>query len=64
MLNKALDFARVYAKALVAAGGLLVMVGDALATGHFNSGKAFDLATALVTALAVHRVKNKPKATS
>lgn len=62
MLNKALAFARTYAKALVALGGLLVMVGDGLATGHFNSSKAFDLVTALVTALAVHRVPNKPKA--
>jgi hypothetical protein len=65
MLNRVMVFARKYAKALVAAGGLVVMAGNALAGEHVSASHAADLAISLVTALAVYRVPNKaPQANS
>lgn len=51
-----------YAKALVAASGVLVAVGEALADGAVDQGDVLQIIGAIAVAYGVYRVPNKQPA--
>jgi hypothetical protein len=51
-----------YRKGLIAAGGFLAVLAEALRDGDVSTGELTGLALALVTAYGVYRVPNRPSA--
>lgn len=51
-----------YRKALVAVGGVLLVVGQALVDGQVTAAEAGLIATAVATAIGVFAARNEPEA--
>lgn len=58
-INNLIDKLSPYSKAVVAVGGVVVLIGKALADSHISSDELLAIGTAIAVALGVYQLPNK-----